>query len=485
LFWCDSQSQLDYEAFGDVVVFDSTYKTNRYNLPFVPFVGLNHHWSTVIFGCRVISHETGESYEWMLRAFSEAMSQKHPVSVITDGDLAMQRAIRVVWPNANHRLCGWHIELNIVRNVHDDKVKEELRSFLYETCRIEESERKWHEFLERHKVTSEESWLHQMYQMRHLWCAAYLVGRCFLGLRSNQQSESLNSVLHTRLDRKMSLFDMYLHYERCLSGLRRNEAKQDSIALNFKPFTTKDTSKIEVETSKQFTPTVFALVQWSIHAANNCIVSDILDGCDTTFIVAKKYKMETKYEVHCKMIEGSLNEIACSCQKLECVGTPCSHIFHVLQLLHVDSLPKSCVLDRWTRNAKCAFPPIRKSNIYDYSKSLVRYRDLRNLSHAASFRAAQSSESYQRLKRVLLDETDSKSPCASGNERIRYGPMVAQALEVDCGKVLDPMHVPGRGAPKKKLKALNKKERAKVKCTLCKDVGHNRLTCSKRKEVLN
>jgi zinc finger SWIM domain-containing protein 3 len=63
--------------------------------------------------------------------------------------------------------------------------------------------------------------------------------------------------------------------------------------------------------------------------------------------------------------------------------------------------------------------------------------------------------------------------------------MVAQALEVDCGKVLDPMHVPGRGAPKKKLKALNKKERAKVKCTLCKDVGHNRLTCSKRKEVLN
>jgi zinc finger SWIM domain-containing protein 3 len=118
---------------------------------------------------------------------------------------------------------------------------------------------------------------------------------------------------------------MYLHYERCLSGLRRNEAKQDSIALNFKPFTTKDTSKIEVETSKQFTPTVFALVQWSIHAANNCIVSDILDGCDTTFIVAKKDKMETKYEVHCKMIEGSLNEIACSCQKLECVGTPCSH----------------------------------------------------------------------------------------------------------------------------------------------------------------
>jgi zinc finger SWIM domain-containing protein 3 len=62
LFWGDSQCLLDYEAFGDVVVFDSTYKTNRYNLPLVPFVGANHHPSTAIFGCEIISHENIESY---------------------------------------------------------------------------------------------------------------------------------------------------------------------------------------------------------------------------------------------------------------------------------------------------------------------------------------------------------------------------------------------------------------------------------------
>ena len=96
LFWCDSQCLLDYEAFGDVVVFDSTYKTNRYNLPLVPFVGVNHHRSTVIFGCGIISHENIESYVWLLSTLSKAMIQKHPISVITDGDLAMQRAIRLV-----------------------------------------------------------------------------------------------------------------------------------------------------------------------------------------------------------------------------------------------------------------------------------------------------------------------------------------------------------------------------------------------------
>ena len=117
LFWCDTQCLLDYAAFGDVVVFDSTYKTNRYNLPLVPFVGVNHHYRTVLFGCGIISHENTDSYVWLLKTFTEANAQTHPVSVTTDGDLAMQRAISLVWPNSPHRLCGWHIELNLVRNV--------------------------------------------------------------------------------------------------------------------------------------------------------------------------------------------------------------------------------------------------------------------------------------------------------------------------------------------------------------------------------
>jgi len=55
LLWCDTQSRLDFSAFGDVVVFDSTYKTNRYNMPLVPFVGVNQHGSTVLFACGVTS----------------------------------------------------------------------------------------------------------------------------------------------------------------------------------------------------------------------------------------------------------------------------------------------------------------------------------------------------------------------------------------------------------------------------------------------
>ncbi|XP_050229295.2 protein FAR1-RELATED SEQUENCE 5-like [Mercurialis annua] len=47
-YWRDGRSKIDYDSFGDVVVFDTTYRTNRYELVCAPFVGMNHHWKNVI-----------------------------------------------------------------------------------------------------------------------------------------------------------------------------------------------------------------------------------------------------------------------------------------------------------------------------------------------------------------------------------------------------------------------------------------------------
>ena len=102
--------------------------------------------------------------------------------------------------------------------------------------------------MDKHKVINKESWLYQMYDMREIWCTSYHAGKCYLGLRSKQRSESLNSRLHMRLDRKMTLLDMVKHVEHCLSGLCTNEAKLDTDART-KP----DASIIEIEAVKSFT----------------------------------------------------------------------------------------------------------------------------------------------------------------------------------------------------------------------------------------
>ena len=79
LFCSDAQSHMDYGVFGDVVVFDSTYRVNRYNLPFVPLIGVNHHQSMVVFDCSILSDDTNLSYVWLLEALSDHDINLHTI----------------------------------------------------------------------------------------------------------------------------------------------------------------------------------------------------------------------------------------------------------------------------------------------------------------------------------------------------------------------------------------------------------------------
>lgn len=52
----------------------------------------------------------------------------------------------------------------------------------------------------------------------------------FLGMRSNQRSESLNSCLHLHLDGGMTIVDLVVHYENCIVRLRENEGHDDCVS---------------------------------------------------------------------------------------------------------------------------------------------------------------------------------------------------------------------------------------------------------------
>ena len=80
----DARSRLTYQYFGDVVTFDTTYKTNKYSMPFAPFTGLNHHYQSILFGCALLQDEYEASFIWLFETWLEAMNGKMPVSIITD-----------------------------------------------------------------------------------------------------------------------------------------------------------------------------------------------------------------------------------------------------------------------------------------------------------------------------------------------------------------------------------------------------------------
>jgi len=173
LFWCDGESWLNYEVFGDVLAFDATYRNNKYNFPFVVFSRINHHNQTIVFGSGLVMNETEDTYVWLLDQFLTAMKGKAPVSVITDGDLVMKNAIKKVFMNVHHRLCSWHLLRNASANIGIPEFMPYLKRCMLGDIEVDKFEELWSEMV--HKFSLEQNnWIKELYDRRQMWSTAHI-----------------------------------------------------------------------------------------------------------------------------------------------------------------------------------------------------------------------------------------------------------------------------------------------------------------------
>nr|GEX06126.1 hypothetical protein [Tanacetum cinerariifolium] len=108
MFWADEFAKCNYKEFEDIVSFDATFNSNKYNMKFVPFIGIDNHEKCVTPGLGMLLHEDTKSCTWLLNSFMTAFSHE-PTMIMIDQDGAMKRAIKAVFKKAKHRLCMWHI----------------------------------------------------------------------------------------------------------------------------------------------------------------------------------------------------------------------------------------------------------------------------------------------------------------------------------------------------------------------------------------
>ncbi|KAK9288790.1 hypothetical protein L1049_017255 [Liquidambar formosana] len=158
LCWVDARSRATYEYFGDVVTFDTIYLTNRYEMPFAPFVGVNHNGHSVFLGCGLLSNEDVETFVWLFEAWLECMGSCALKAIITDQCKAMGKAIEIVFPNARHR---W-----------------------------DEFEAGWTEMMEKYELHDNE-WLSGLYDERHRWVLVYVKDNFWAGMSTTQCSENV------------------------------------------------------------------------------------------------------------------------------------------------------------------------------------------------------------------------------------------------------------------------------------------------------
>lgn len=398
VFWADPKARFDYNHFGDTVTFDTTYRSNRYRLPFAPFTGLNHHGQPVLFGCAFLINESEASFVWLFKTWLEAMSGRSPVSITTEHDSVIRSAITQVFPNTRHRFCKWHIFKQCQEKLSHVLLQHpHFEAAFYKSVNLSESteefESCWHSLADKYELR-EHKWLQAIYADRRQWVPVYLRDTFFAEMSITQRSDSMNSYFDGYVNASTNLNQFFKLYEKALESRHEKEVKADFDTMNASPVL-KTPSPMEKQVSEFYTRKIFARFQEELVSTLTFMASKVDDDEEVTSYQVSKFGEEHRaYHVRFNVLEM---RATCSCQMFEFSGLLCRHVLAVFRVTNVLTLPSHYILKRWTRNAKSSVTlEERVSDPYhSYLEShTVRYNTLRHEAFKFVDEGAESVDSY-------------------------------------------------------------------------------------------
>ena len=119
VIWMCYEQKLSYSRFNDIIVYDNTYKSNRYDMPFGIFTGINNYGQSTCFSGTLMITESTQSFIWVFDHFLQLVNNHAPKVFLTDNDIAMGSAFNSTFKKFGtiHRLCIWHLTKNLTINL--------------------------------------------------------------------------------------------------------------------------------------------------------------------------------------------------------------------------------------------------------------------------------------------------------------------------------------------------------------------------------
>ncbi|KAI5353732.1 hypothetical protein L3X38_006626 [Prunus dulcis] len=475
-FWADATSRRAYGFYGDVVVFDTTFNTNRYDLTFAPLLGVNNHGQTIVLACAFLSKETTESFVWMFEEFKKAMPGGEPKTIITDQDAAMAIAISIAFPTTFHRLCIWHITSKFSVKLPRDAYNEYWREFqkaIWDTDNKDEFDAKWNIVVTKAGLT-DHPWLSSMFDLRESWVPAYTRQFFAAGMSSSQRAEGSHGFFKQYISRRNSLMDFIIRFGRALSHQREKELVADHVDA-FEVAQCLLPMPMNKQMATLYTRTMFQKFEQELIQSTTCFLElKTEDACKVVFNVSERKNWETRV-AEVVYVKDS-DHASCSCKRFEFVGIICKHILALFRRDQIEYMPEKYILKRWKKTAKCGLvSDANGKEIKDCADPglLIKRSTMSRLASDVVEDALMSEEGCEvlsatlkclQVKLKLLKDGPSNNEVGGSSSQTQY--------------MKDPKRVRCKGRSKGVTGAKEKAMKRGIRhCRECGHIGHDRRQC--------
>ncbi|KAM0856302.1 hypothetical protein ACQ4PT_049219 [Festuca glaucescens] len=431
IFWVDGAARKAYaEAYHDCVSFDATYLTNKYSMPFAPFIGINKHGQSIMLGCGFVKQELATSYDWLFESFLIAMNGLAPDNIITDQDGAMAVSIGRMFPSSVHRNCRWHIMQNTQLKCgptlgRNPGLAEDFNDCIDFSLSPEEFEAKWALFVGKWPVVC-----------------------------------GVNSYFSTLYD---------------------NRAKTDCLEL--RPWSS---YPIEEHAFKVYCRDIYLRFRNEFELIGRYNVLPF--GCNF-YKLEPNRGWCAKYGTRTYLVTANKEEgmYYCECSKMDRDGILCCHILKIFTHLGVDEIPERYILKRWTQGALSGYVPATVAEQPDVmppeSQVQLRHANL-NMGFTKLARIASRTDAATAIvnKHLRAAATEISHLNKSLKKKNPVSAVPSTSAPDQPTKPRDPAKTTTKGRTKvhRTVSALELHPKKKVQCQTCGSFEHNSATCKMR-----
>ncbi|XP_060188146.1 protein FAR1-RELATED SEQUENCE 2-like isoform X1 [Lycium barbarum] len=453
VFWIDAKGRNDYVHFCDVIYLDSYYIRNKYKVPFLPIIGVNHHFQFLLLGCALVGDESLSTFSWLMHTWLRSVGGQSPKVVITDDEISLKEAVDEVFPDARHCFCLWHVMGKVSQNLGnkisntEDFVKK-LKKCMWLPLKEEEFEKGWWKMVDSFKLRDDDL-IRSLFENRTKWVPVYMRNTFLAGLSTVERSESVSFFFNSYISSKTTFKGFIDQYKLFMHGMYEEEAKADIETRHRKPIV-KTLSPYENQMSAVYTNSVFMKFQAEVVGVAACtILNEVEEGTEKLFKVNDRDKNQSF------MVSWGGREscIACSCHFFEYTGILCRHAVTVLKVFGVPSIPPVYILERWTREAK-----IKGRACGILSNPLYRTQRLNDLCKLAAKLGEVGSLSQETYESAVNALKAAMNDCVNANNSVKSA-SVSNFSFSQCNHNVDEAIQGGSMAKSSKRKKVQKKRK--------------------------